>query len=197
MIKKFIPVIICFSIAILFSVKSLGTSQSTYINMYPNLPAPIADEKVLITSAGQAAESSVLLSIAENLNLEADYRPRALGTDLYDYNSVVIMLGFSTNGLSQTGRSFPEELSRMTELIAEAQATELPIILVNISGRYRNNTRTWKLFEQIAPSADYFIGLHNMKNEADYVSLIRKHSIPVTLVSKLEDLQTPFNSVFR
>ncbi|GGK01412.1 hypothetical protein GCM10007063_24620 [Lentibacillus kapialis] len=197
MIKTFIPVIICFCMAILFSIQSLGTSQSMYVNMYPNLPAPIADEKLLITSAGQAAESSVLLSIAENLNLEADYRPRALSTDLYDYNSVVIMLGFSINGLSQTERSYREELSRITALVAEARATELPIILVNISGKYRNNTQTWKLFEQIAPSADYFIGLKNMKKEAAYVNLIRKHSIPVTLVNKLEDLQTPFNSVFR
>ncbi len=138
-----------------------------------------------------------MLSIADNLNLEADYRPRALGTDLYDYKSVVIMLGFSANGLSHTNRSFQEELTRTKQLVKEAKLANLPIILVNISGLFRDNSQTWQLFEQIAPFTDYFIGLKNMKNADDSIKILRENSVPVTLVTELDDLQTPFNSVFR
>ncbi|MFB4167887.1 DUF6305 family protein [Virgibacillus sp. JSM 102003] len=197
MLKKYIPVFVCFSIVLLFTFSSIGNSQSKHINTYPNLPAPIADEKILITSAGQATESSIMLSIADNLNLEADYRPRALGTDLYDYKSVVIMLGFSANGLSHTNRSFQEELTRTQQLVKEAKLANLPIILINISGLFRDDSQTWQLFEQIAPSADYFIGLKNMKNAENSIKILRKNSVPVTLVTELDDLQTPFNSVFR
>nr|WP_280922969.1 DUF6305 family protein [Virgibacillus litoralis] len=195
--KKYIPVIVCFSIVILFTFSSIGKSQSKHINTYPNLPAPIAEEKVLITSAGQATESSIMLSIADNLNLEADYRPRALGTDLYDYKSVVIILGFSANGLSHTNRSFQEELTRTKQLVKEARLENLPIILVNISGVFRDNAQTWQLFEHTAPFADYFIGLKNMKKTDSSIRMLRENSVPVTLVTELDDLHTPFNSVFR
>lgn len=197
MLKKYIPVFVCFSIVLLFTFSSIGNSQSKHINTYPNLPAPIAEEKILITSAGQATESSIMLSIADNLNLEADYRPRALGTDLYDYKSVVIMLGFSANGLSHTNRSFQEELTRTKQLVKEARLANLPIILVNISGLFRDDSQTWQLFEQTAPFADYFIGLKNMKNADSSIKILRGNSVPVTLVTDLDDLQTPFNSVFR
>lgn len=197
MLKKYIPVFVCFSIVLLFTFSSIGNSQSKHINTYPNLPAPIAEEKILITSAGQATESSIMLSIADNLNLEADYRPRALGTDLYDYKSVVIMLGFSANGLSHTNRSFQEELTRTKQLVKEAKLANLPIILVNISGLFRDDSQTWQLFEQTAPFADYFIGLKNMKNADSSIKILRENSVPVTLVTDLDDLQTPFNSVFR
>ncbi|MGP4105521.1 DUF6305 family protein [Virgibacillus sp. L01] len=197
MLKKYIPVFVCFSIVLLFTFSSISNSQSKHINTYPNLPAPIAEEKILITSAGQATESSIMLSIADNLNLEADYRPRALDTDLYDYKSVVIMLGFSANGLSHTNRSFQEELTRTKQLVKEAKLANLPIILVNISGLFRDNSQSWKLFEQTAPFADYFIGLKNMKNADNSIKILRENSVPVTLVTELDDLQTPFNSVFR
>ncbi|WP_164668141.1 DUF6305 family protein [Virgibacillus doumboii] len=197
MIRKYIPALVCFTIVILFTSTSIGTSQSKHFNTYPNLPAPIGNEKILITSTGQAAEGSILLNIAESLNLEADYRPRALGTDLYDYRSVVITLGYSANGLSHTNRSFQEELKRTRQLVKEANRTKLPIILINVSGAFRDDSRTWELFELIASSADYYIGLKNMKNPARSIQTLREHSVPVTLVNQLEDLHTPFNSIFR
>ncbi|MFD2761433.1 DUF6305 family protein [Lentibacillus juripiscarius] len=195
--QKHVPTLICFCLALVFSFVSYSTAQSEHFNTYPNLPAPIAEEKILITSAGQAAENIILLSVAEKLNLEADYRPRALGTDLYDYNSVVIMLGSSANGLSHTGRSFQEELSRVSSLIQEADAADLPVILINVSAPLRHHVQTRELFEQIAPSTDYFIGLRSIRNAEFYIQTLRNHSVPVTLITRLDDIHTPFNAIFR
>ncbi|GAA0589425.1 hypothetical protein GCM10009001_01660 [Virgibacillus siamensis] len=195
--KRYFPIIVCLSIVLLLCFFSLKETQSEHFNTYPNLPAPIGMEKILITSSGQAPEGSILPKIAERLNLEADYRPRALGSDLYDYNSVIIMLGYSANGLTQTNRSFKEEMNRTRKLLKEAENTSLPVILINISGFYRDDNRSMKLFKVALPYADYFIGLKNTKNKAKQIQQLRNHQVPVTLVNDLEDLTVPFNAIFR
>ncbi|MFC4557477.1 DUF6305 family protein [Virgibacillus kekensis] len=195
--KQYIPVFFCILIGTALSIWFFVNTEPKHINTYPNLPAPIAEEKILITSAGQAAEATILSSIAENLNLEADYRPIALATDLYDYKSVVIMLGYSANGQSNTIRSFQEERDRITSLLKEAGKTKLPIVVVDPTGIHRNDKQSWRLFENIAPFADYFIGLKNMNDTEKAIQLLNKHSVPVTLVSDLEDIKIPFNSVYR
>lgn len=195
--KRYIPISLCLTIVLLLCFISIDETHSEHFNTYPNLPAPIGTEKILITSTGQAPEGSILLKIAESLNLEADYRPRALGSDLYDYNTVVIILGYSANGLTQTNRSFLEEMSRTRTLLKEAENTSLPIILVNISGFFRDDNRTRKLFKEAVPHADYFIGLKNTKEKAEQIEHLRKHHVPITLVSDLKALSVPFNAIFR
>ncbi len=172
-------------------------STNKHVNTYPNLPAPIGVEKILITSAGQAPEGTILLSIAENLNLDADYRPRALATDLYDYQSVVIVLGYSANGLSHTPRSLNDEIVRTGKLVKEAELKKLPVVLVNLSGSSRANKNTWKLFKKAVPYADYYIGLKNTKHVTKLLNTLKAHHVPSTLVNQLADMQVPFNSVFR
>ncbi|MGY0693571.1 DUF6305 family protein [Virgibacillus sp. FSP13] len=194
---KYIPVLICVFFAFILFFISFNGSADKHINTYPNLPAPIGEEKILITSAGQAAEGTILLTIAENLNLEADYRPRALATDLYDYQSVVILLGFSANGLAQTPRSFVEEVSRTEQIVKESKRMELPIILVNLSGGHREDKETIKLFNETVPYADYYIGLKNLRHPNQLVSTLKAHHVPTTLVTQLDDISTPFNSAFR
>ncbi|WP_188454098.1 DUF6305 family protein [Virgibacillus oceani] len=195
--KKYIPVFICLFLTLIFLVISMDSRENKHINTYPNLPAPIGVEKILITSAGQAPEGTILLSIAENLNLDADYRPRALSTDLYDYQSVVIVLGYSANGLAHTPRSFQEEIVRTKHLVMEANRKGLPIILTCLSGQYRADGNTWKLFEKIVPFADYYIGLKETKNVSKLLNTLKTHHVPSTLVNQLADIQIPFNSVFR
>src|SRR5690606_3010705 len=127
---------------------------------------------ILITSAGQAVESAVLKSIADNLNLESDYRPRALATDLYEYKSVVMIVGYSKNGLSQTLRNVKEEFHRAKELVQEAEKNSIPVILVDISGVLREDETTWGLLESIIPHTTYYIGLKNSKHSRDLRMLL-------------------------
>lgn len=195
--KKFIPSLVCFILACVFVLASNGLTKSNYINSYPHLPAPIAKEKVLITSAGQSAEGTIALKMAENLNLDVDYRPRALSTDLYDYQSVVIILGYSPTGLAQTVRSFEEEKKRVHALVLEAKKMSLPIILVHISGKFREENYTRQFIENAIPYANYFIGLKELSLTNDIIRKLKQNNVPTTLVNNVADMQIPFNSVFR
>ncbi|MFD1360751.1 DUF6305 family protein [Lentibacillus salinarum] len=194
---KYMPPAICFAVLLTMTLVSANATSQQHVNLYPNLPAPIGGEKILITSAGQAAEGSILYTIADNLHVDADFRPRALDSDLYDYNSVVIVLGYSANGLEQTNRTYQAEQSRITKLAGEATQNQIPVILVNLSGAYRHDKPTWALFNQIIPNTDYYIGLKTMKNMDQYLDILASHNVPVTLVNDFSDIRTPFNSVFR
>lgn len=195
--KKFFPAVLClFSFFIMIFV-TMGYSDKTYINVYPNLPAPIGKEKILITSAGQTPEGRLMHAMAEELNLQADYRPRALASDLYDYQTVVIVVGFSANGLTHTNRCFEEELERVKELVGEAALKQMPLIIVHLAGHYRENKETLRFFETIVPYAHYFIGLKNMKQFETVKDLLHTNQVPATFVSHIRDMKIPFNSVFR
>ncbi|MGF7015200.1 DUF6305 family protein [Ornithinibacillus bavariensis] len=194
--RKFLPAFVCFCLALILVPSSIGSTTSK-INTYPNLPAPIAKERILITSAGQAVEGAIMQSIAENLNLEADYRPRALDTDLYEYKSVVIVVGYSKNGLAQTVRNFQEELSRSKHLVQEAEANGISVIVVDFSGSLRNDSTTWKLLEEVIPHCTYYIGFSHTKKMDKLHAIVKEHHIPITLIDQIMDIEVPFNSAYR
>lgn len=194
--KRFLPVFICVGIMLLLLPFSYESSTSK-ANTYPNLPAPIAKEKVLVTSSGQAVEGAIVNSIAENLNLEVDYRPRALASDLYEYNSVIVVVGYSKTGLSHTLRNFKEEMNRSKQLVKEAESGSLPVILVDLSGVLRDDARTFHLIKGILPYTTYYIGVTPTKQIKVIKQVAKENNIYITLVDRMSEIEIPLNSAFR
>ncbi|WP_284141076.1 MULTISPECIES: DUF6305 family protein [unclassified Virgibacillus] len=196
--KKYIPATICFFILILFVIapQQTATKSKPYAS-YPNLPAPIGDQKLLITSAGQAVEASILYSIAEHLHLDVDYRPRVLASDLYDYNTVAVVIGYSANGMTQVNRTFEEEVNRIKAIAEEVENQENALILVHLSGNYRSDRKSLQLFEQLVQRADYYIGMKENKYGSKIKHALKQFRVPATFVSELDDIRVPFNSAFR
>jgi hypothetical protein len=196
-LKKYAVIIVCFLISFIIIGYNASQTSSQPMYMYPNLPAPIGKEPILITSAGQSVEGGIIGKMARKLYLEADYRPRALATDLYEYQTLVIITGYSYNGLLHKQRQFKQENTRIEKLIDQAEKENKPIVLMDLDVQFRNNEETWTLMNEILPYADYFIGRrHNQTLEA-LMEKIHKYQLPSTFVDKVEDMKTPFNSVFR
>ncbi|SDK05106.1 DUF6305 family protein [Sediminibacillus albus] len=197
--KKSSIVFVCFFLGTLLMLQPFTgkTESSNSFNTYPNLPAPIGKEKILLTSAGQAPENMILAKIAEELHLEGDYRPRALASDLYDYNTLVIAVGSSANGLKYKSRTFSEEKQRTRLLLEEAEHMNVPVIIMHITGDKREDRHTSELLEITAPFADYFIGLKTFSRKHQMIDLLQASHVPITLVNELDDINTPFNSAFR
>ncbi|QTN00330.1 hypothetical protein ERJ70_14085 [Sediminibacillus dalangtanensis] len=196
--KKSSAVIGCFVVGFLLAASPFGGQDATNaINSYPNLPAPIGEESVLLTSAGQAPENLLLAKIAEDLHLEGDYRPRALASDLYDYRTLVIIVGSSPYGLQYRNRTFTEEMERTKQLLNEAELRGLPVIILHVAETKRQDKQTVELIKATAPHADYFLGLKSISSSSEIIELMDAANVPVTLVKDLEDLHTPLNSAFR
>jgi len=195
--KKYSLAAVLLFICVGIMIVNQRSSEGEKMNTWPNLPAPIGDERMLITSAGQATEGKVFSYITKDLHLEGDYRPRALATDLYDYNTLVMVAGYSPHGLNQTYRSIEDEKKRVHRLLHEAQRSSIPKILIHMGGAARDDEVTWSIIEESMHHVEYVIGFREMKQKKELVSLADKYNVPVTLVDEMEDLRTPFNSVFR
>ncbi|WP_026570909.1 MULTISPECIES: DUF6305 family protein [Sediminibacillus] len=196
--KKSSAVIGCFLAGLLLAASPFARPDSAAsINSYPNLPAPIGEETILFTSAGQAPENLLLAKMAEDLHLEGDYRPRALASDLYDYRTLVIIVGNSPYGLQYRNKTFTEESDRIKQLLNEAELREVPVIILHVAGTKRQDNQTVELIETTAPYADYFLGLKSISSSTKIIESMDAANVPVTLVQDLEDLHTPLNSAFR
>lgn len=195
--RKYVIPVVCILFSVLLLLFPLLSQPKQHINAHPNLPAPIGKEDILFTSAGQAVDGAIAYSIAEDLHLNGDYRPRALATDLYDYSSLVITVGYSPTGLVNTRRNIAEEKIRVKKLLDEARQTGVPVLLLHLSGKNHDNKQTRELIELAIPYVNYFVGLKEIPNRDDIVELLQKNGVRFTLVNELDDIRTPFNSAFR
>lgn len=194
--KKYTVPFICIFGSLLFIIY-LSAKPVMYINDYPNLPAPIGQEAILFTTAGQVVEGEILGEIASNLRLEGDYRPRALASDLYDYKSLVIAVGYSPSGIANTLRTFEEEKERLNSLLIESDHQQIPVILVHMSDDYKGHARTLELLDLAIPYADYFLGFKDIVPQTNQMKVLRSNHVPFTLVNNIEEIKTPLNSAFR
>lgn len=165
--------------------------------MWPNLPAPVGEGPILITSAGQAVDGQIVSLMAKRLHLEADYRPRALATDLYAYNTIIFTVGYSPTGVHETFRTLEDETIRLKRMVIYALEQDIPIIILHLGGSTREDVYTYELFKELAPYSEYFIGLRSMNPEGDFIKLIKQEHVPITLVKNLNQMLTPLNSAFR
>ncbi|GGC82430.1 hypothetical protein GCM10007216_11220 [Thalassobacillus devorans] len=195
--KKYSIILLCFVISLIVighhSYQASG--KTTY--MYPNLPAPIGKEPVLITSAGQTVEGGIVHKLAQQLHLDAEYRPRALATDLYEYETLVIVAGYSYNGLLHKNRRLAQEKERIVELMKEAEAEQVPVVIFDLDVQYRDYEESWEFLTMTLPYADYFIGKEHEVPPQNLMGMIHDYKIKSTFVNEIEDMKTPFNSVFR
>ncbi|UFT98493.1 DUF6305 family protein [Radiobacillus kanasensis] len=191
------PILTLLFLSIVFIWVPFPPQPQLVLNTYPNLPAPIGQEKVLITSAGQAIEGKMIEKIAEDIHLENDYRPRALASDLYDYETIIIDIGYSSNALHMKNKELAEEKARIENLLKEAKATNKPIIMTYVSSDYRTDQQTEELLQVAIPYASYFIGVRDPYLPQHLITVIEEKDIPVTFVNQLDDLATPINAAFR
>lgn len=195
--KKYYGIFILSCLAVIVGIYQSATGVKEYTPMWPNLPAPIGEEPILITSAGQGAEGAVVHLMVKRLNLNADYRPRALATDLYEYKTIILYTGFSKNGVNKTYRDFQEEKTRIRRMITYANHNQIPIILIHLGGPMRDDRRTMDLVREALPYSNYFIGKRNMVQGKEILDIAENNRLPITLVSHTKDILTPLNSVFR
>ncbi|GGE29015.1 hypothetical protein GCM10011391_04430 [Pullulanibacillus camelliae] len=190
-----IPLLISLSIVI---VAHKAMEAPKYL-MYtlPNLPTPIGKEKVLITSAGQDPDGFIVQRMAQELHLSADYRPTALASDLYDYQTVVLVVGYSPNGLKTTIRSLEEEKRRVKAICKQTKRRGIPLILLHLGGPGRLDEQTMAFFREAAPYTHYLIGLRGADYSGYLRQLAKRYGFSITLVQRIQDMKLPMNSVFR
>lgn len=190
-----IPTAVIFFFFILAFV-SRGRAVMSYQNM-PSLPRPIAEENILITSAGQSTDTYIVKDIANKLMIHNFFMPQAAAIDLAEINTVVFVAGYSAISEKLHELEYDAELKRVEKLLEICDIEEITVITVFIGGKQRRDVKTDAILSLLAPQSDYIIAT----NEGDYDSLLYEYAkdneVPITLVKSISDISEPFASAFR
>ncbi|MBU7006949.1 DUF6305 family protein [Phosphitispora fastidiosa] len=166
-------------------------------SLMPHLPAPIAAEKALVTPAGQGPEGLIVSEICDALNINNSFMYWAEPEDLRGFNSLIIVLGFSKQGLHSLHKEEEEEIERVSRLIQAAERQNIPVVLIHLGGPDRRGAVNDALAEVLAVAADYIIVTQDGERDGFFTALADKNNIPVTIVSGVTAVKVPLNSVFR
>ncbi len=172
--------------------------QTTRIkSLLPHLPAPIAKEKVLVTPAGQGTEGLIISELSDVLNIRNHYMFWAEPQDLNGYNTLVLVLGFSKQGLYSIHKTPEDEIQRVKSLVTAAHKIGMPVVMLHIGGQDRRRQVDDRTAELIAPMLSYIIVTQDGERDRFFTRLAAKNKIPLTVVKDVKEIKVPFNSVFR
>src|SRR3546814_9740363 len=137
------PVLVA-TMAATLAVPSLARAQ--------DLPA--ARPPMLITSLGQSLDGFQVQLATKRTGAELTYEPLA-GVDLLEgAQTLFLAVGASLKGFGEAGISIAEERERARQLLAEAAARGVPVIVLPMSGAERRAGLTNQLIEVTPPHAD-------------------------------------------
>lgn len=163
----------------------------------PNLPRPIAQDRVLVTTAGQGVEGLIIARYLNQLSIRSYYRHRAEPVDLEDVKSLIIAIGYSPNGLDAAYMDTTKEKTRLRELMKAAQKAKMPVILTHIGGAERRSPLNDEITKELAANANYLVVVRDSNRDMFFTNLAMEKGIPITEVSTLAGVKVPLNSAFR
>src|SRR3546814_3486423 len=132
------------TMAVTLAVPSLARAQ--------DLPA--ASPPILITSLGQSLDGFQVQLATKRTGAELTYEPLA-GVDLLEgAQTLFLAVGASLKGFGEAGISIAEERERARQLLAEAAARGVPVIVLHMGGAERRDDLTNQLIEVTAPPSD-------------------------------------------
>lgn len=163
----------------------------------PSLPRPIAEEMLLITSAGQTTDTYIIKDVANALKLHNYFMPQATGLDLEDIKSIAIVVGYSDIGERLHNKDFEDEEKRIKGLLTLAQQQEITILTFYVGGQHQRSIETDQLLTMACEVSDYIVVTEDGDYDLFITTLAKENDIPMTIVSDLTNISEPFASAFR
>ena len=94
-------------------------------------------QKVLITSFGQSADASILKVLFKKSKVANDFKPLINADGIKGYDVLVISAGASSKGMGAAGIDPLDELQRSKDIVKEAKAENIPIVMFHLGGEAR------------------------------------------------------------
>lgn len=186
-------------LAILLYLFSTNSPLIRNVNAHvvPSLPRPIAEETILVTSAGQSTDTYIIKDISNKLMIHNFFMPQAENEDLENINTIVFVIGYSPLSEKVNQLSLETELIRIESLLNYASMNDVTVISVFIGGKQRRASETDEMLGNIIPKSNYVISTFEGDFDHFISEMARQNDIPLTLVENITDVSEPFASAFR
>jgi hypothetical protein len=157
----------------------------------------IFEQPLLITSAGQNAEVQIAAVLAKRAGLNYTLSKQAIGADLENMKTLVIVLGASLKGLGAAGLDMGKERERVMALITAAQKGQVPLLCLHLGGETRRGQQTDDLIADVLPLAKMVIVVKSGNGDGFFTRLCQPKNIPLIEVEKMADAQAPLQKAFK
>jgi hypothetical protein len=155
------------------------------------------EQPALITSAGQSADGLQASVLAKKAELKADLAKAAIGKDLENHKTLILVLGASMKGLGAAGLDTNKEKERIVQLLAEAKKKNVPVICLHIGGEARRGQLTDEMIGDYLPSAQMAIVVKSGNKDGIFTKICKTKNIPLIEVDKILDVVGPLKSAFK
>lgn len=161
------------------------------------LPNPIAEQPVLLTSAGQSADVQMVKVLLDRAKIKYIISPVVKSEEMKDIKSLILAVGGSSKGLGAAGIDAKEELERINAVISKAKELKLKIITMHIGGEARRGELSDKFINACVPVADYVIVVSEGNKDDLFTKLTEAGSIPMDIINKITEAAEPLKSAFK
>ena len=165
--------------------------------LFSSLPRPIAEEMLLITSAGQNTDSYIIKDIADKQRIHHYFIPQAEEIQRDNVSSVAVVVGYSDISLDLKDRDIMDEFGRVDSLIEDVEEMGLPLISIVVNEQTLSDRESRQLFLRVIPHSDYVIIMGSRLENDEYIKIAEEHEIPITVVEGVRGLNEAFVSAFR
>ncbi|MEG1972214.1 MAG: DUF6305 family protein [Oscillospiraceae bacterium] len=162
-----------------------------------DLKEAIAEQPILLTSAGQSADVEMAKTLLTKAELEFSVNNQATGADIKDAKTLILAVGGSINGMDTAGVDLDQELERVKKLTAAAAKADVKIIAIHIGGEVRRSEIS---DEFIAPSfekADYAVVVADGDKDGRMKNLASKRGVPIKEVDCVAEVIAPLKAAFK
>jgi len=160
------------------------------------LDAPIADQPLVLTSAGQSADVKMIESLIKKTDIPYTIDTVLNAENIGDAKTLIIAIGGSSKGLGAAGIDTDEEIERVTTLIAKAKENGMTIIGMHVGGEGRRGELSDKFVTATVGSVDYLVYVESGNYDNLLTDLASENNIPVesveSIAGSLEALQKAF-----
>lgn len=174
----------------LFLLTTVASGQQTKETKF------VAKEPVLITSAGQSADTQMVKVMAERLKIGLKMNPIAGPESLSEVKSVIVVIGGSTKGMGAAGIDANKEASRIEQILSKAKEMKVPVIGMHIGGKARRGELSDRFIQLVVPNSSYLIVVKEGDLDELFSKIATSNRIPITLVNKISEAQEPLKTIY-
>ncbi|MBE0673789.1 MAG: hypothetical protein IH591_03925 [Bacteroidales bacterium] len=161
-----------------------------------NASAQKYEQPVLISSAGQSADVKLVQMLSQRQKLNSKTVLMATAADLQGVKTLLIVPGFSSKGLGAAGVSQQQEMDRVKALVNAANSMKIPIIMVHVGGNARRQGQSDAFNKLIAENSKYMIVVRQGDEDGFFSDISRNKGLPLVLVDKISETETPIANLF-
>lgn len=142
---------------------------------------------ILLTSAGQSADSDIIKTLCTKANITVDLENQATADHLDGVKTLLISVGGSSKGLGAAGIDADQEIARVQDLIQAAQDADLKIIAMHVGGAPRRGDLSDKFLPDPFNAADAAVVVSGGDTDGVIRSLLAANRVPTAYVDSQAD----------